>query len=541
MRISKVFSGILGILGAMLAAATLWVSLYALNAHPVLLSQPQAAAQRADDMMDALCRGDYTAVGSMIAGSPDLGADRQPEDEVGVLIWNAFLDSIRYEFLGECYATDAGVARDVLIESMDIPSVTVNLRERSQNLLNQCVSQAEDTTQVYDENGEYRKDIVMDALYDAAKQAIDEDAVTNRQEVTLNLVYQDGTWRALGEQSVLNAISGGFGGDIMAKFDRFVTNEISDALDGVLAVPKSYWLSDKDLVAPKPNPSGFGEAQDPKELQWLLDQAADLLDGQTMYFGTETKIMPGSTIRYYYDKTILAIAWKEVHDRGAYTYSEVKIAHPSQLRRFLAGGEYGSEKQYITTEMAKSVNAVVASSGDFYKYRKHGITIYNGTVCRVSGKSIDTCFIDENGDLRFSHAGEMTDKENVQRYADENKIRFSLAFGPILIENGVRCEPRSYAIGEVNDPFSRAALCQMDSLHYLVCTVNMEKSYLYTPTIHQFAKRVQETGCKMSYTLDGGQTATIAMDGRTVNHVDYGAQRRISDIIYFATAVPDGG
>jgi exopolysaccharide biosynthesis protein len=45
----------------------------------------------------------------------------------------------------------------------------------------------------------------------------------------------------------------------------------------------------------------------------------------------------------------------------------------------------------------------------------------------------------------------------------------------------------------------------------------------------------------MAYCLDGGQTATIVMNNELVNRPVYGQQRKISDIIYFATAVPEGG
>jgi hypothetical protein len=38
--------------------------------------------------------------------------------------------------------------------------------------------------------------------------------------------------------------------------------------------------------------------------------------------------------------------------------------------------------------------------------------------------------------------------------------------------------------------------------------------------------------------LDGGQTATLVFRGDPVNLVQYRSQRRISDIIYFATAIP---
>ena len=352
---------------------------------------------------------------------------------------------------------------------------------------------------------------------------------------------------------ILMAMAGNMGGSagsvqsggtklaLMDKLDTFITNEVSDALDGVLSVKKRYWLSDEDLAAPEPDQSKFGEAEDPSEMQWLLEEAADLLEGQTLYFGTDTEIMPGSKVRYYLDETILSITWKEVHDYSVYTFSEVKIAHPSQFRRFLAGGEYGSEMQFVTTEMAASVNAVVASSGDFYNFRNFGTRVYQGKVYRVDGEYADTCYIDENGDLHFTYAGEMLDMEQAQAYVDENNIRFSLAFGPVLVDDGVQCEPKRYTLGEIDEGYARAAICQMDSLHYLMATANTEGNYRNIPDIHTFAKWMANTGCQKAYSLDGGQTAAIVMNDELINRVVYGYQRRISDIIYFATAVPDGG
>ena len=122
------------------------------------------------------------------------------------------------------------------------------------------------------------------------------------------------------------------------RYNMFITNTLSDTLDGVLSIPKTYWLNDDDLVAPKPNPDGYGTTQDPASLQWLLDKAAPLLDGQDTLFTTQTPVHQGSTIHYYYDETILVITWKQVIDNAMYTISEVKIADPSQFRRFVADG-----------------------------------------------------------------------------------------------------------------------------------------------------------------------------------------------------------
>ncbi|MBQ7800686.1 MAG: phosphodiester glycosidase family protein [Oscillospiraceae bacterium] len=328
---------------------------------------------------------------------------------------------------------------------------------------------------------------------------------------------------------------------LMDRFDMYMTNEISNALDGVLSVEKYYWLSDSDLVAPEPDQSNYGVADDATSLQWLLDEAADILDGQDTLFTTETPVWNQSDVMYYLDETIFAVTWKQKIAGCIYTFSEVKIAHPSQFRRFLAGGEYGSDKQYVTTEMAASVNAVVASSGDFYKYRHQGVIVYDGVVQRVNGWKVDTCYIDDKGDLIFSYRGDITTMEEAQQFVDENNIRFSIAFGPVLVDNYERVEPWEYHLGEVNDHFPRAALCQRGELHYVVVVCNMEAGYNETPTIHGFADQIEKLGCEKAYTLDGGQTAVIAMNDQLINAVHYGTQRQISDIFYFATALPGGG
>ena len=85
-------------------------------------------------------------------------------------------------------------------------------------------------------------------------------------------------------------------------------------------------------------------------------------------------------------------------DGSAYTFSEVKIGHPSQFRRFFADNQFGSPKRYTTTEMAEPVNAVVGASGDYYGYHSIGIVVYNGQIFRDRGQLLDTCYIDDNDD-----------------------------------------------------------------------------------------------------------------------------------------------
>ena len=125
------------------------------------------------------------------------------------MLWEAFLDSTEYELTGDCYTTDVGVAQNVSFTYLDTASVTANLRDRAQTLLNQRVEEAEDVSEIYDENNDYKEQIVMEALQEAVQAALQEDAKTVTVTLTVNLKHQNGQWWVVVDNALLDAFSGG--------------------------------------------------------------------------------------------------------------------------------------------------------------------------------------------------------------------------------------------------------------------------------------------------------------------------------------------
>lgn len=203
--------------------------------------------------------------------------------------------------------------------------------------------------------------------------------------------------------------------DVAGTFSRELMGRISPMVAS--AIPEiriHYTLSDGDLVAPQPDPAGYTRTQDPREAMAVVAQAEELLEGETTLFSADTPVKEGSTITCYRDETILALTWKQGVEGSCYTFAEVKVADASQFRRFFADGTYKSGHLYTTTEMSASVNAVVASAGDYYGYRPFGIVVNQGKVYRGKGHFLDTCYIDENGDLLFTYAREIEEAEEAR-------------------------------------------------------------------------------------------------------------------------------
>lgn len=209
MKIKMTISAAFAAVGACAAAVAIGLSFLNLNSAPVLLSSPAEAQAQVAAVMDAVCEADYEKAGQMLYGSPSLGVDREAADEVGILLWDAFTDSLSYELVGDCYASEDGLSQNVKLTGLDVTTVTANLRERSQKLLEKRVLEADDPDDVYDKNNDYREDFVMDVLYDAAKEALKADGEEVTVEFTLNLTYQDDRWQVIANEALLDAISSG--------------------------------------------------------------------------------------------------------------------------------------------------------------------------------------------------------------------------------------------------------------------------------------------------------------------------------------------
>ena len=326
--------------------------------------------------------------------------------------------------------------------------------------------------------------------------------------------------------------------DLVGKLDVFMNNAASDALENVAYIRKIYTIPESDLVAPKPDQSKFGSTTDPAVVQAVVDSAAELLEGQELIWNPDIVLMEGSEIEYYCDETILVIAWKEAINNSACSFVEVKIAHGSQLRRALSDNTYGSSVYMYPTQMAQNANAVVAINGDFYGHRSCGITVYQRQLYRFNPRSLESCFFTASGDMIFTHVGELNTEDEVKKFVQDNDITFSVSFGPILVENGEKKTTNTYLVGEVDIHYSRAAIGQVDKLHYLLMSINEEGVYKNRVTINQAADLIYAKGVPNAYALDGGQTATIVMNGETFNRPDWGNERIMTDIIYFATAIP---
>ena len=251
---------------------------------------------------------------------------------------------------------------------------------------------------------------------------------------------------------------------------------LSDAMGEVHKIPRVYTLGMGEYLTPEPDQSKFTKIED-----------------------EERKNYDGTPIDYYKDETIEVKCWKEKTKYG------------------------------------------LGMSGDYCAYRPYGIEILYGNLIRDNvGKHLtpkmDILVYDTDGNFSVYESKKDFFETDVYK---ENKIIHTLAFGPMLIDDykvsSQKDKLYKYQNGRPWEVWPRAAICQFDyEKHYLLCRLGQPGA-----TMENFAKEINKKGVRLAYALDGGQTGTIMFNKKIVNEPAFDGTRAISDIIYFATAVPE--
>ena len=208
MKIARFFAYVFACIGILLLIGSMGFFLLNRNADVRVLELPREAVSCSEDFARALNDGDLEAAAQYVYGQPDLGVGTVPENPESALLWEAFVNSISFEFPGNCYMEQNTLLRRGSITTLDVSSVTGKLRESVQSLLDQRIASAQSLEEIYDAQNQFREDLVTQILDQALQQALAQDGQTVTREVTLKLVNRDGRWWVVPDQNLLQILTG---------------------------------------------------------------------------------------------------------------------------------------------------------------------------------------------------------------------------------------------------------------------------------------------------------------------------------------------
>ena len=479
---------------------------------------------------DYMSQLDKTSDGLTLAVYSDgekLYTDLYPTTADGQQLYNLLAGKWSWQVQETGYEKKSGYAV-VDITCPDLSATAGLLSEAYEAGLKAAASQAEKRSEVYNSDLTVRQD-VQDSLYSSALDTALQQPEMITVRATLLLEYSSRTW------TVTNPASGDETLD--ARAAELKTAAAASAPYASL----TYKIPESATSGMPAEQSAFGETTDTAVVLSLLqtDFAKNLINGAELVWNENIPFVEGSVIRYYLDESILMIQWQELESQTVATFAEVFVSDGSQLRRKIAGDSFGDMGFMTTSQFAQETNAVLCVGGDFYNHARNcGIVVLNREIYRFDPVTCDVCYITSSGDMLFSYRNQFAAQSEAEEFIRNNDVLFSLSFGPVLVDNGVDVTPDDYLWGEINDTYARSSLGMLGEKHYLTMNMNCTNSHYYLATLRDAADAMISKGCIKAYTLDGGQTATTVVNSELVNPVQFGTEKMISDVIYFASAIP---
>ncbi len=261
--------------------------------------------------------------------------------------------------------------------------------------------------------------------------------------------------------------------------------------------------------------------------------SADSSSGSSSSSGTD--ISSAGTESSYSDDNI-SIKLNEYTVSGTVVHvAEVKADSAEYLKTAFAQGSYGKNVTATTSDIADSVNAILAINGDYYGTQEKGYVIRNGKLYRstaVSGR--EDLVIYKDGSFEIINESEVTADQLIAKGAVQ-----TLSFGPALIENGTVSVDADDEVGRAKASNPRTAIGIKSDGTYLFVVSDGRTDESEGLSLLQLAEFMKKLGAKTAYNLDGGGSSTMVFKGSVVNTPTgggigngSGSERKVSDIVY---------
>jgi len=246
--------------------------------------------------------------------------------------------------------------------------------------------------------------------------------------------------------------------------------------------------------------------------------------------GKSGSVTKSSTAYEDYNIKIALIDYRE-NDTDIHM-ADVKVSSSEYLKTAFAQSSYGRNVTEKTSDIAESVNAILAINGDYYGAQESGYVIRNGVIYRETAKSgNEDLVIYGDGSFEIIDEDDITAEELLEKGAQN-----VLAFGPALVEDGSVSVTEDEEVGKAMASNPRTAIGIIDENHYVFVVADGRTSDNEGLSLYELAEFMESLGVQTAYNLDGGGSSTMYFNGQIINKPTTNGssikERSVSDIVY---------
>ncbi|MDD4311537.1 MAG: phosphodiester glycosidase family protein [Eubacteriales bacterium] len=252
------------------------------------------------------------------------------------------------------------------------------------------------------------------------------------------------------------------------------------------------------------------------------DTAADTTSWRVKFADKFTSGNVEKTDMSYKDANINVSINKVQKDSITYFLADIYVADIQYFKTAFAKQPDVMGGREATNVVAQANNAILAINGD-HCVDNNGPVVRNGQLFREE-KYADALVMNYDGSMQTYSADAL----------DMNAIKANGAwqvwtFGPMLLKDGQKMTEFNSTLKKANP---RTAVGYYEPGHYCFLVVDgRQAGYSDGMTLEEMSKFFYDSGCKVAFNLDGGQSSEMVFMGTVINK-PYDGGRSTNDILY---------
>lgn len=205
----KRINTVLGIAGISLFAFTLLCAVYFTGSGIILLHTNGNPSDSVNTFYSLVLDGRYDESYKCLKDYTTLGFENTSSDDYSEKIYSALKNSYSYELVGSAVIDEFTAEQTVRFTYLEISSISEDISSQIDDLLEERINTLS-WHQIYDDNGDYRTDL-LDEVYDSAFETAMKNAAnyTVTAEYRVALEYIGDTWFLLVNDDMTYCFAGG--------------------------------------------------------------------------------------------------------------------------------------------------------------------------------------------------------------------------------------------------------------------------------------------------------------------------------------------
>ncbi len=166
----------------------------------------------AEKFCSALNSGDLETIDGMINGYSSLNLTAVPDSSASAKLRQCLTDSYDSRLSGSGSSSGMTAEQEIEVSYFSAPLASEDIKQLTQQQYDALLAQTSDTADLYDEEGNLTEERAM-ALYEESVDRIvaDSHRYTVTETITLQMVFENGRWEIVLDDSLVRVLLGGMG------------------------------------------------------------------------------------------------------------------------------------------------------------------------------------------------------------------------------------------------------------------------------------------------------------------------------------------